>query len=74
MNAGNRRCHSAGPNLWNRLPIQIWNSHTLNQFKSKLKHTSYENCGFGGGGEGYGGGFGGGGKLISLIIFGCYIC
>ncbi len=35
--AGDRCFQSAGPKLWNRLPTEIRNSHTLNQFKTKLK-------------------------------------
>ena len=39
---GHRSFHHASPELWNKLPLHIKNSRTLNQFKSSLKTYLFE--------------------------------
>ena len=39
---GHRSFHHASPELWNKLPLHIKNSQTLNQFKSSLKTYLFE--------------------------------
>ena len=45
---GHRSFHRASPELWNKLPLHIKNSRTLNQFKSSLKRIflNYHFCNF----------------------------